>query len=134
MKIIKLVSLAFILVACSDDSNNQQSVSIWNDDSERIVIVQDKGNTPNSDDRYTTYDYSRDTLTANAKDALPKILSITEPLTCAEDGVTYDVTITSGSGEESTYFSSNMACGDTEGLYFVLVEDIDSLIPLLFNY
>jgi len=122
----------------SSDSDKQldqaEIYSIWNEYSERVVFVQDNGNVIESNDRYVTYDYSRDTLTVEAKDALPVIQVVIDGLTCVEDGVTYDITVTSSSGEDKTYYSANKACDAAQELNYVKTEEISSLIPLLFTY
>ena len=130
----KLFPLAFLLAACNDSSLNESGSIIWDDSSQRIVLVKDNGNTLDSDDRYSTYDFSRDTLTSKAKSALRNISTILEPLYCAEDGVTYDVTITTESGVEKTYYSNNSACGELEGEGYLTIEDMEILTSVLMDY
>lgn len=138
MKIVKLFWLAIVLLGCNDTSSNNKGATdelfLWNDNAQRIVIVQDNGNTPPSEDRYVTYDYSRDTLTVEAKAFLPTMRLVTDGLSCVEDGTTYEVTVTDSSGLEQTYYSSNKACNDIEDMEFISEADIQHLIPLLFTY
>lgn len=137
MKFLKSLSIILVLSGCSGDEDGDKlegEMGIWAQDSERVVIVQDNGNVMNSDERYVTYDYSRDTLTVEAKEILPTIYPVITGLTCIEDGATYEITITNGSGLDETYYSSNRACNNTEGMRFLKTSEISSLIPKLFTY
>jgi len=137
MRFVKSLLVVLMLSGCSGDEDGDKlegEMAIWVKDSERIVIVQDNGNVMNSEDRYVTYDYSRDTLTVEAKQILPTIYPVSTGLTCIEDGTTYEISITNGSGLEERYYSSNRACNNTEDMMFVETSEISSLIPKLFTY
>lgn len=134
MKYIKPLLIVLLLSGCSSSDNADEDKRIWRDDSERIVIVQDNGNVPNGESRYVTYDYTRDTLTIEAKNILPTISSVSKDLKCDQDATTYKITVTNGSGLEKVYHSNNKACNDTKGMVFVETSEISSLIPNLFNY
>ena len=136
MRNMLILGISLAIAGCGGDSSESEaddsSVAIWDDSSQRIVIVQEYGYVQNLNDRYTTYDYSLDTLTKEAKDALYKIRTTSSPLSCMADGTTYVVTVTDSEGLESEYLSSNMACNDEESTY-VSSSDISNFIPLLNN-
>lgn len=133
MKNIICGALTFLLIACgadsSDDNNDQKAV--WSDLSQRVVIVQNNGNVPDPAERYITYDFSLDSLSSENKNMLQSLSAITSPLTCDEDGVTYELTITDEAGINTVYLSNNKACNNIEGLLFIKVEDIASIISQL---
>jgi len=133
MKKIICGALTFLLIACgadsSDDNNDQKAV--WSDLSQRVVIVQNNGNVPDPDERYITYDFSLDSLSSENKNMLQGLTAITSPLTCDEDGVTYELTITDEAGINTVYLSNNKACNNIEGLLFIKVEDIAAIISQL---
>jgi hypothetical protein len=133
MKNIICGALTFLLIACgadsSDDNNDQKAV--WSDLSQRVVIVQNNGNVPDPDERYITYDFSLDSLSSENKNMLQSLTAITSPLTCDEDGVTYELTITDETGINTVYLSNNKACNNIEGILFIKVEDIASIISQL---
>tara|TARA_R110001583_G_scaffold124463_1_gene275895 strand:- start:399 stop:812 length:414 start_codon:yes stop_codon:yes gene_type:complete len=135
MKNIICGALTFLLVACGADSTNNVSdddqQAIWSDVSQRIVIVQDNGNVPDPNERYITYDFSLDSLSTENKNMLQSFTPIASPLSCVEDGVTYELTITDETGINTVYISNNKACNDIEGLLFIKLEDITLLISQL---
>lgn len=135
MRVIALFMFLFCLMSCDMEvglNNNlwggNREVSLWKEDSERIVIVQDNGN---ATVRYKTYDYSRDTINETARRFMSNIVVIEDGLSCINDGVTYFVTVTDGSGIESHYHSSNAACRDIENSKYLDTEKIANLITLL---
>jgi hypothetical protein len=132
VKFIGMIPLVFLLSGCDDDSSSPSETAIWNEYSQRIVIVQDNGNVQNSEDRFISYDYSLDTLSIEAKELLPKINTTSSELSCANDGVTYEVTITDDTGLDRDYLSNNKACNDVVA-EFVDTGDLDDLIQLLSN-
>lgn len=142
MRAMKILSyLMFVLLsACSGSSSDDpvpvippvSSNTVWDDSSERLYIVIDNGNVASGDDRYTTYDYSRDTLNANAVTALLNLTTTTDALSCIEDGVSYEVTITDGSGLETVYLSHNSACNNiTPEGGFIQADALQMLLSLL---
>ena len=123
------------MASCSDNGNGDESqlseaeiIRIWSDDSERLLIVQDNGNVMDSGERYTTYDYSRDILTKNEKDILVSIETVQDGLSCVNDGVTFEVVVTNGSGQEITYYSDNKACDTSIDVSYIEYEKVESLI------
>ena len=134
MKNIICGALTFLLIACgadsSNDSNDDQK-AVWSDLSQRVVIVQNNGNVPDPDERYITYDFSLDSLSSENKNMLQSLTAITSPLTCDEDGVTYELTITDEAGINTVYLSNNKACNNIEGLLFIKAEDIALIISQL---
>jgi len=134
MKNIICGVLTFLLIACgadsSDNSNNDQK-AVWSDLSQRVVIVQNNGNVPDPNERYITYDFSLDSLSSENKNMLQSLTPIAAPISCVEDGVTYELTITDEAGLNTVYLSNNKACNDIEGLLFIKLEDITLLISQL---
>ena len=130
MKNIICGALTFLLIACGADSSNDQK-AVWGDLSQRVVIVQNNGNVPDPDERYITYDYSLDSLSSDIKNMLQSLTAITSPLTCDEDGITYELTITDEAGINTVYLSNNKACNNIEGLLFIKAEDITLIISQL---
>ncbi len=135
MKVITLFMVLLCLVSCNVEvglNNNlwggNSEISLWKADSERIVIVQDNGN---ATVRYQTYDYSRDTINESARKFMANLMVTEDGLSCINDGVTYFVTVTDGSGIDSNYHSSNAACGDSKNSSYIDTEKIASLIILL---
>jgi len=128
MKKMVFVFLTLALTACGASDPGDL---IWSLSSQRIIIVQDNGNVLHSEERYITYDYSLDSLSANSKNKLSSIRTISTRLTCQEDGTSYKLTITDGSGIGRVYYSNNTACNDTSELYFIETKDITTLIALL---
>lgn len=134
MKHIFLTIFAMLLIACggsSSDDKKEDQIAMWDESSQRVQIIQDNGNVFNSNTRYVTYDYSLDSLSIESKENLLAINTISSPLTCIEDGVTYKLIITDETGRETSYLSNNKACNNFEGLYFVDIKDITSLIQKL---
>lgn len=134
MKNIICGALTFLLIACGADSSNDSNddqTAVWSDLSQRVVIVKINGNVPDPDERYITYDFSLDSLSSENKNMLQSLTAITSPLTCDEDGVTYELTITDEAGINTVYLSNNKACNNIEGLLFIKAEDIALIISQL---
>ena len=130
MKLLKIVPLVLLISGCNDDSSSSNEASIWDESSQRIVIIQDNGNVPNTENRFLTHDFSLDTLSTEAKEILPEIKTKNNELSCVNDGVTYVVTITDSSGLEKEYLSSNRACSNVSAV-FLDTNDLDELISVL---
>jgi hypothetical protein len=134
MKNIICGALTFLLIACGADSSNDSNddqTAVWSELSQRVVIVKNNGNVPYPDERYITYDFSLDSLSSENKNMLQSLTAITSPLTCDEDGVTYELTITDEAGINTVYLSNNKACNNIEGLLFIKAEDITLIISQL---
>jgi len=130
-----IVCLVVFLYGCSSDSKDTESgrisSSLWTEQSERILITRFNGYTPSDQEQSSVFDYSRDTLNSEALTHLRTIKTTTESLECIEDGITYDLVITDGTGIERELFSSNKSCNSVEADGFVATEDIDRFIELL---
>ena len=130
MKLLRMIPLVLLISGCNDDSSSSNEISIWDESSQRILIVQDNSNVPNTENRFITHDFSLDTLSPEAKDILPQIKTKNTELSCVNDGVTYEVTITDSSGLETEYLSSNRACNNVNAI-FLDTSDLDNLISVL---
>ncbi|MBL4798735.1 MAG: hypothetical protein JKY50_15050 [Oleispira sp.] len=131
MKHILHTIFAFSLIACggsSSDDTQKYQVAMWDESSQRVQIIQDNGNVLNPNSRYVTYDFTLDSLSAKSKETLLTIDTISSPLTCAEDAVTYELIITDETGTDTSYLSNNKACNNIEGLHFIDIEEITLLI------
>ncbi len=134
MKITLILLCALLLAACIEDpETGEMSLEpfdpVWTTTSERIVIVRSHSHEIEGA-RLTVYDHSRDTLTSEAKNALYNLSTTKQNLQCQEDGSTFEITITDGTGEDSIYLSSNRACNDSAGP-FIDAGNLLELIKLL---
>lgn len=127
MKKVILIFSMLLLIACG---SSDSGLLIWGLSSQRLVIFQDNGNVPNSEERTKTYDYSRDNLSTKSSNKLSSMRTTSSSLACHNDGTSYRLTITEGSGEENVYYSSNSVCNETTSDY-IKTKDITELIALL---
>lgn len=129
-----VVCLVCVLSGCSGSNNTDNddaSATLWTEESERIFITRFNGYTPSSEEQSSVFDYSRDTLNSDALTHLRTVKTTTENLECIEDGISYDLIITDGTGIERAFFSSNKSCNGVEADSFIEKEDLDRLIELL---
>ncbi len=124
--------LLLFLASCTtgNDNTSTNPNAIWSDTSASIEISQFNGYTPSSENRYTTYSYNTNSLTNFAIEKLSSISLTTVELSCHEDNISYQVSITDDSGATKIYHSNNKACNDYSALEFVSTEDMEQLIDL----
>lgn len=104
---------------------------LWNENSQKIVIIQDNGNVPPGSNRYVTLDYSRDSLTVEAQELLSEIGLVSDGLSCIIDGTSYKVTVTDDSGLDTVHYSNTSACNNFGDTKFLSEADIELLILVL---
>lgn len=131
-----IVACITALLGCNNSNNTAESNTgslVWAERSERIMLTRFNGHTVDDADRYSVYDFSRDTLTADALEQLKRIKTTTSDLGCSEDEQSYDVVVTDGSGLEQTFYSVNKSCNNTEGDGFIALEQLNNFVESLSN-
>lgn len=129
-----VVAFSAVLLGCNGSSNVTEDdigTLIWTAQSERILLTRFNGYTVNEEDRYSVYDLSRDTLTAEALEVLDAIKTTVSDLGCSEDQQSFDVVITDGSGMEQTFYSDNRVCNNIEADGFIALEQLNSFVESL---
>ena len=114
-------------------SVSSTSIQIWIGSSQRIQILRFNGFTADPSDRVTVFAFSRDMLSPRAKIKLENIFVTTDNLSCPEDDVTYDITITDEFGVDTDYASNNKACNSQSDTSFVDKTNIDEFVLLLWG-
>lgn len=133
---LAIVVCVTALLGCNSSNNTAESDTgspVWTEQSEQIVLTRFNGHTVDDADRYSVYDFSRDTLTADALEQLKSIKTTTSDLGCSEDEQSYDVVVTDGSGLEQTFYSANKSCNNIEGDGFIALGQLNNFVESLSN-
>lgn len=128
-KAIIIITITLSIIACGDKDQGSDS-KISSSEIQHLQIIQDNGNVPPGENRYTEYNYDLIDLSPDALQAINEISITNENLYCSNDGVTYEVNITDSYGEIFTYVSNNRDCGRDNENAFISTEDIENLILL----
>lgn len=134
MKYIFCLTIISLFISSCDESTVSKSKSgVWGSQSQRIVIERFDGLSFDEADRYILYDLARDDIPDAALHFLGTIGLEELDLSCHQDGVSYDVTITGDNGIEKNYYSSNKSCNHLSdpNARFIAVDDLNTIIQLL---
>lgn len=128
------VLLTSLLISCggSSDKTPIQSGSgaIWDSTSQRLVIEVSDPLNQDFTKRAIRYDLARDSLSDATIARLIRINSTQASLSCRNDVASYQVSITNGSGQTTSYLANTNACSDNSQQY-LKESDIKAIIALI---
>lgn len=125
----KYLPLCVLLIAgCGSDSKLS---GVWGEDSQRFQVDRFNGNTINTEERHTYFDFAKDDLDVEVIRHLSSLSTTYDELSCHNDAITYDVVITDSSGIERQYYSSNRQCGRESDGEFIPLDELVALDSLL---
>lgn len=117
-----------LLTGCGSDSKPN---GVWSEDSQRLQVERFNGNTPNTEERYTYFDFAKDDLEVETISHLSSLSTTEDNLSCHNDAQAYDVVVTDSSGIERQYYSSNRQCGRESDGEFIPLDELVALNSLL---
>ncbi len=127
------ISIFFVLIGCTtgNDSDATDHNLIWSTQSTSLIITRFNGYTPTTEERYSKFEYTSQSLPVEIKDILTSVSTTTSELSCQEDAVSYQIDISDKFGITNTYHSNNKACNDYSNLIFIDVIEITQIINLI---